>query len=550
MRQIGEYIITHQNISKGAFATIHRGYHCYTKLPVAIKELRVTSVANLKPYVKRELEIHKKLSHPNIVKLYEIISNSTDNIIYLIMEYCEYGDLHKFQAKRQFTEKYVQNYMFQIRDALKYLYDNNIVHRDLKPQNILLSSPVTIKLTDFGLAREVLTQDEDVHEDLFTTYCGSPMYMSPEILHKNAYGVNSDLWSIGIILYELISGTTPYTAINLVQLKAQVSGSFNLDKIDKIGKLDRSLISVECYDLLYKLLNTDKTKRIHWSAFFEHKWFTSNRLIDADNLFIEQPLDYTLLDTGTDMFRHPSLPSLPSKHIQIPIVNAHIINSNEMCILDIPPIPPIPPIPVISPILNNTQENEAINSVLNIEKQKQNLESQQSQQSQIYSLKTSKLISQFTFTLKSSQFSENDSLTKGTPPHDFIHNLLPLQSQHSHNTFDSPIPSTSVNLSDLQQDDIPQNIDYNNYMRPISVSKPIDIKNENNRNNRNITNHNTFVKNSPTNSSSSNTPGTSGTSGTPGTSLTQGSLKNVFTKSYKLIKETYEYLSNNDSNSI
>ena len=140
MKQIGEYLITHLNIAKGAFASIHKGEHIYTNKPVAIKEIKVKNTNNLKNYVIRELEIHKKLNHHNIVKIYDIIIINSENAVYMIMEFCEYGDLQKFQNKKPFTEKYIQCYMLQLRDALKYLHDNNIVHRDLKPQNIMINT--------------------------------------------------------------------------------------------------------------------------------------------------------------------------------------------------------------------------------------------------------------------------------------------------------------------------------------------------------------------------------------------------------------------------
>ena len=161
MKQIGEYLITHPNISKGAFASIHKGEHKYTRKTVAIKEIKVKNTNNLKNYVIRELEIHKNLNHPNIVKIYDIIISNPENAVYMIMEYCEYGDLQKFQNKTPFNEKYIQCYMIQLRDALKYLHNNNIVHRDLKPQNILLISPLTIKITDFGLARNITDETDE-----------------------------------------------------------------------------------------------------------------------------------------------------------------------------------------------------------------------------------------------------------------------------------------------------------------------------------------------------------------------------------------------------
>jgi serine/threonine protein kinase len=139
-KQIGEFHIIQYNIARGAFAYIHKGKHIYTHKIVAIKEIKVDNVNYLKEHVKRELDIHRQLNNDNIVKIYDIIIDNNENSIYMIMEYCEYGDLQKFQNKKPFQEKYIQCYMFQLRDALKYLYDNKIIHRDLKPQNILLVS--------------------------------------------------------------------------------------------------------------------------------------------------------------------------------------------------------------------------------------------------------------------------------------------------------------------------------------------------------------------------------------------------------------------------
>lgn len=296
--QIGEYQVSRLNISKGAFATIHLGKHVYTKRAIAIKELRVPNINNLKPYVRRELEIHKNLNHPNIVKLYDIILNRDNHTIFMILEYCAFGDLQSFQNKRPFYEKYIQHYMLQLRDALKYLYDNGIVHRDLKPQNILLTDPTTLKITDFGLSRNQPDRSDQVdqvdqvdQQDLYSTYCGSPMYMSPEMLNRKSYNSKSDLWSVGIILYQLITGTPPYTVSNIKQLITAVSQSINLDDIpDKYG------ISQGCYDLLQSLLKPSRVDRIDWPEFFIHFWFSNNIIQNDDNLLMEQPLNYDLLN--------------------------------------------------------------------------------------------------------------------------------------------------------------------------------------------------------------------------------------------------------------
>ena len=305
MKQVGEYIITQSNIAHGAFASIHKGKHKYSNTIVAIKEIKVKSLDNIKNYIKREIEIHRSLDHPNIVKVFDVIYHQSENAIFIVMEFCEYGDLQKFQNKKSFNEKYIQYYMLQLRDALKYLRDKNIVHRDLKPQNILLISPVHIKITDFGLSRNINLEDENNSqvEDLFSTYCGSPIYMSPELLNHERYNSKSDLWSLGIILYELITGYPPFLAKNLKQLVAKI----NTEKID-LSRIDRKLISDNCFQLLTGLLDNNKSQRINWNEFFQHKWFNNILLIDDDNLLIEQPLNNILI-TNTPIFNQSCIPS-------------------------------------------------------------------------------------------------------------------------------------------------------------------------------------------------------------------------------------------------
>ena len=119
-----------------------------------------------------------KLSHPNIVKLYDLIVDTSYNNIYFVFDYFPKGDFAKFLDNKPLKEKYCKKYAKQLADGLRYLLDNNIIHRDLKPQNILVTNELDIKITDFGFARKF---DNGV---LFNTLCGSPMYMAPEIINK------------------------------------------------------------------------------------------------------------------------------------------------------------------------------------------------------------------------------------------------------------------------------------------------------------------------------------------------------------------------------
>ena len=130
------------------------------------------------------------------------------------MEFCSGGDFTHFQKKRAIKEIHIHNYMKQLADGLKYLMENQILHRDLKPQNILITEGGFLKISDFGLAKEY----SNMSNKLKQTYCGSPMYMAPEILHYQKYDNKSDLWSVGIILYEMITGTPPYHVKNFYQL--------------------------------------------------------------------------------------------------------------------------------------------------------------------------------------------------------------------------------------------------------------------------------------------------------------------------------------------
>ena len=212
MKKIGNYYMNDIEFASGAFSKIYIGYNKYTKKKVAIKEIVIKNTKS-KKYIKREIELHKKLSHINIIKLYDIYNYN--NKFYMILEFCKDGDLANFQKRRKMNEIYIQNFIFQLTEGLKYLRKLKIAHRDLKPHNLLIDNNV-LKISDFGLAKEYTSGNLDI--DLKQTYCGSPMYMSPEILNYNSYDTKSDLWSIGIIIYEMLTGKPPFKAKNINEL--------------------------------------------------------------------------------------------------------------------------------------------------------------------------------------------------------------------------------------------------------------------------------------------------------------------------------------------
>ncbi len=257
--QIKDYIVFKKRIGKGAFSNIYKGYDRKNKKMVAIKEICLDTLSKYKDSIKRETRIMKNLKHPSIVTLYDtIIDDSTDNI-YLVLEYFGRGDFSKFLKKRPLKEKFAKKYLKQLASGLKYLLENKIIHRDLKPQNILVSNLGDIKITDFGFARYF---DNDM---VIQTICGSPMYMAPEIMKKKKYDFKSDLWSVGVIFYEMLVGRTPFKAKNIFDLMRQIE--------NKEIKLPKDIdISSECEDLLFKLLKKNPDERIGWEEFFTHPW--------------------------------------------------------------------------------------------------------------------------------------------------------------------------------------------------------------------------------------------------------------------------------------
>ena len=260
--QIKDYIVFKKRIGKGAFSNIYKGYDKKNKRVVAIKEICLETLSKYKDSIKRETRIMKNLKHSNIVKLYDtIIDDSTDNI-YLILEYFGRGDFSKFLKKRPLKEKFAKKYLQQLSSGLKYLLENKIIHRDLKPQNILVSNLGDIKITDFGFARYF---DNDM---VIQTVCGSPLYMAPEIMKNKKYDFKSDLWSVGIIFYEMLVGRTPFKAKNIFELMRQIEkNKITLPKDIKLTE--------ECKDLLFKLLKKNPDERISWDDFFNHPWLNS-----------------------------------------------------------------------------------------------------------------------------------------------------------------------------------------------------------------------------------------------------------------------------------
>ncbi|EFA86172.1 autophagy protein 1 [Heterostelium album PN500] len=196
--EIENYILQ-SRLGSGAFAQVFRAVHRTSGNVVAIKMIDVYRLternSKLKENLNYEIKILKSVSHPNIVTLYDVLEPPppSDSYIYMIMECCEGGDFSSFIRKhKRLTEEKALYFMRQLANGLRFLRMNDIIHRDLKPQNLLLSDNSdlpTLKIADFGFARFIDVQS------LSDTFCGSPLYMAPEILYRKNYTVKADLWS-------------------------------------------------------------------------------------------------------------------------------------------------------------------------------------------------------------------------------------------------------------------------------------------------------------------------------------------------------------------
>ena len=276
-RSVGAYIVT-KRLGNGSFATVWRGYHRHTLQPVAIKSISLAKLASNRKHVanlESEIECMRALQHENVVRLIE--THDSERHKYLIMEFCEGGDLSHYlrKHKQPLPLPLAQRFAIQLRRGLEVLHSRQLIHRDLKPQNLLLDqshSPYTavLKLADFGFARSLLA------DDMAATLCGSPLYMAPEILKYQAYDAKVDLWSVGAILYEMVVGRVPYTGQNHIQL---------LDRIEReeVSWPAAVEVSAECRQLIERLLKRRVEERMSFQEFFAHPFLQEKGAVQRNN---------------------------------------------------------------------------------------------------------------------------------------------------------------------------------------------------------------------------------------------------------------------------
>nr|XP_043902641.1 MAP/microtubule affinity-regulating kinase 3a isoform X12 [Solea senegalensis] len=243
---VGNYRLL-KTIGKGNFAKVKLARHILTGREVAIKIIDKTQLnPNSLQKLFREVRIMKILNHPNIVKLFEVIE--TERTLYLVMEYASGGEVFDYLvAHGRMKEKEARAKFRQIVSAVQYCHQKHIVHRDLKAENLLLDADMNIKIADFGFSNEFTMGNK------LDTFCGSPPYAAPELFQGKKYdGPEVDVWSLGVILYTLVSGSLPFDGQNLKELRERVlRGKYRIP----------FYMSTDCENLLKRFLVLNPSKR-------------------------------------------------------------------------------------------------------------------------------------------------------------------------------------------------------------------------------------------------------------------------------------------------
>eukprot|EP01101_Sappina_pedata_P006966 TRINITY_DN3584_c0_g2_i1.p1 TRINITY_DN3584_c0_g2~~TRINITY_DN3584_c0_g2_i1.p1 ORF type:complete len:326 (+),score=145.32 TRINITY_DN3584_c0_g2_i1:64-978(+) len=252
-----------QELGRGAFSVVNLAIEKSTGIKYAVKMIKKSSVGQDMARLTTEMEILKRVDHPNIIALKEIID--TKNCLFIITELVTGGELFdKIVELGSYCEKDAAVLVYKIVSAIGYLHSMGIAHRDLKPENLLLkdgSSLSEVKLADFGLSK-IVSQ-----KVMMQTACGTPGYVAPEVLQAKGYDKEVDMWSIGVITYILLCGFPPFYNEKMQLLFEQImKADFDFPEDYWCD------ISEEAKDFIEKLLVVSPKERMNDQEALKHPW--------------------------------------------------------------------------------------------------------------------------------------------------------------------------------------------------------------------------------------------------------------------------------------
>ena len=272
-------------IGEGAFSVVKVAMHSTEKMYYACKVVprAVLREHHLNKRFESEIRINQQLRHPGIVQIVDLLKD--EHNYYVVMELCSNGELFQHIIhKVKLTEEEAANFLNQILEALEYCHSLGIAHRDLKPENLLLDPVMSVKISDFGLSRFV------GENGMVNTPCGSPCYASPECLSGDPYdGRASDMWSVGVTLYAMVTGQLPWTKHNRNKMFEQIkAGEYTIP----------DEVSDQCADLIMSLMTLDPKERLTAQEALTHPFMQQ-----ADQLsYSQQDLHTVSLETVDSFF--------------------------------------------------------------------------------------------------------------------------------------------------------------------------------------------------------------------------------------------------------
>ena len=251
-----------KTIGSGSYGQVYLGMNIIDKKYYAIKHMdkkNIFAILNSLLNIQKEIDIQSKIDHPNIVKLLYV--KETEKCYDLIMEYAKNGNLfHYIRRNRSLSEDESFSIFIQVVNAVNFLHENDLIHRDIKPENILLFENNVVKLCDFGWCVKLNGYKR-------STFCGTTEYMSPELVNHEGYGKEIDTWSLGVLLYEMLHGYSPF--------KPNKNQFFPEDVMENIINHNikfKEQISDRCKKLIYGLLDSNINNRYRVEDIFNSEF--------------------------------------------------------------------------------------------------------------------------------------------------------------------------------------------------------------------------------------------------------------------------------------
>ncbi|KAL2914707.1 hypothetical protein HK105_205847 [Polyrhizophydium stewartii] len=310
MNQFLEKYDLQHTIGTGAFSEVKLAVERATGQKFAIKIIDKLKCKGKESMIETEVNILKRVRHPNIIQLYEMYEFSGK--IYLVMELVTGGELFdEIVGRGKYTERDASKIVQRILCAIEYLHSMAIVHRDLKPENLLLSDKTRnakIMISDFGLSK--FFNDDEVMK----TACGTPGYVAPEVLRRQGYRNEVDLWSLGVITYILLCGYPPFFDPNNVELFRKImAGKYEFDSpwwdnVSEKGKMlaqPRILLHLT-KDFVRKLLVLDPNERYTAAAALRHPFIVDYNNGPMDPMWQQDPVIVTAAQAGVQSLVLPA----------------------------------------------------------------------------------------------------------------------------------------------------------------------------------------------------------------------------------------------------